>query len=94
MRLPKKIVVGDSLWTIRQVREVPRVKPLQELYGRADWDVELITIKSGLPFPKKLETLVHELLHAIEAEYSIVIPHALVHKLDAPIARLLLDNFL
>jgi len=44
--------------------------------------------------PKVLfETLLHECLHLIENEEGFSIPHHIIEKLEAPLARLLLDNF-
>ena len=38
-------------------------------------------------------TFWHEVLHAIEVEYKIKVPHKLVYALEGPIAQLLKDNF-
>ena len=40
----------------------------------------------------RFDTFLHEILHAIEYEYGIEIPHPLVHALEEPIRRLLVEN--
>jgi hypothetical protein len=40
-----------------------------------------------------MRTLVLELFHAIEFAYEIKIPHALIYKLEGPVAELIKDNF-
>lgn len=46
-------------------------------------------LKSALLF----STFWHEVLHAIEVEYKIKVPHKLVYALEGPLAQLLKDNF-
>lgn len=51
-----------------------------------------IMILNSLSKKEKLETFCHELLHAIEFEFKIKIPHQLIYKLQMPLAQLFLQN--
>jgi hypothetical protein len=41
-----------------------------------------ILIKSGMSSDETLKTLLHELLHAMEFEYSIKIPHEAIYQYE------------
>jgi hypothetical protein len=47
-----------------------------------------IFIQKGLGPRLEQETFVHELLHAIEFEYNVTIPHRLIYALEYPLRRL------
>jgi hypothetical protein len=51
-----------------------------------------IIIKTGLSDRLTLETLIHELLHAICFEFEVKIPHKLIYALEAPIIKILKLN--
>lgn len=53
----------------------------------------IISIAQGISREQVYETLVHELLHAIEFEYGIDIPHKLIYELEVPLTEFLLQNF-
>lgn len=40
-----------------------------------------------------IKTLLHELLHAIENEYKLSLPHKHVHELEKPLVCLFRDNY-
>lgn len=87
--------VPDSVRVTAKIRyRVSWVKRFDDprQYGEIDFDSKVIFIKSGMSERKTLEAFTHELLHAIEHEYSIPIPHAVVHQLEAPIVRVLKLN--
>ena len=54
--------------------------------------VRQIVLRSDLSKRAMLETLIHELLHAIEYEYNLPIPHALIHRLEKPLLKCLILN--
>lgn len=41
---------------------------------------------------EKLKTVIHEVLHAIDHEYKVKIPHGLIFSLEAPLTRFINDN--
>lgn len=93
MKLPKSLVIGDSIWKIerKRLRESHYGK---EVIGLCDPMTQTIIIKTGLKPREALDTLVHECLHAIEDEYDLKIDHALIHSLESKISQLLIDNFI
>jgi hypothetical protein len=55
-------------------------------------NIRQIVIRNDLSKRALVETLLHELLHAVEYEYKLPIPHQLIHKLEKPLLRILLLN--
>lgn len=88
---PREFYVGDGLWTLRFVRRLDD-DPGRITWGLTDPSDKVIYIRMGQTAKGRLETFVHELLHAVEYEYEIEIPHALIYKLEGPLVRLILDN--
>lgn len=93
---PETIVINENIWTVKFVRG-----PIEDEDGRGrdtvglcDPSDQTIYIKMGQTPEERLKTFLHELLHAIENEYGIEIPHSLVHKLEDPFAKFLIDNYL
>lgn len=95
MRIPRCFLIGDNVWTVKFVRKFnwDGVKD-SDLMGLCDPEKQEILIKSGLKPIERLETLVHELFHAIECEYDIKIEHKLIYKIESLVTKLLVDNFL
>ncbi len=89
---PKEILVRENIWDVKFVKRTL----LNDLYcyGMCDPSETAIYIKMGQTSEERLKTFLHELLHAIEHEYNIVIPHKLVHRLEDPFARFLIDNYM
>lgn len=56
-----------------------------DLRGEASSDGK-IRLATGMETLEAYETLWHELLHSIEYEYEIKIPHELIYKLEKPLA--------
>jgi|GEM_PF-2989098 len=83
-----------------RIRFVLRIKPDVEdgdhpdelIDGLTLPDSRLILIRKGLKPFARLETFVHELVHAAEEDYGFEVPHWLVHKLEKPLAYLLWNN--
>jgi hypothetical protein len=87
---PKTLVIGDEEYSVKFVGIIRGDK---SVLGICDPSSKEILIKKGISAPDKFATLIHEILHAIEAEYEINIPHSLVYKLDHALIDLLLQNF-
>jgi len=84
---PTKIYFGSEVYKIVYKKNF-------KCYGETDWSKKTITIKKGLSHRQFLATIVHELLHVIEAEFPVKLKHKTVYKLESAIVSLLLDNFL
>ena len=89
---PREIQVGDSIWAIKFVRNLGQTATTIT-WGLCDPSTQTISIRLGQTAKERLKTVLHELLHAIEDEYGIEIPHGLIHKLEDPFARFLIDNY-
>jgi hypothetical protein len=61
--------------------------------GLTYFETRTIDLDGALSPRILFRTFCHEVLHAIEHEYEIVIPHRLVYLLEAPIERFVVDNF-
>lgn len=94
-RWPSEVTVGDSLWRIKFVKEVPdRARKGRVLVGLAcPMDQVLYILRSLSPFDK-LVVLVHEITHALEDEHGFEIDHNMLNKADLAWATFLCDNFL
>lgn len=55
-------------------------------------DKKMIVLWTGLKGAKQIETLIHEVIHAIEFEYKINIPHAVVYALEKAVLKFLKLN--
>jgi hypothetical protein len=90
---PRQIQVGDSLWSVKFKRDLGQTET------RITWGLccpaeQTIYIRLGQTQKERLKTFLHELLHAIEEEYGFEVPHQLIHRLEDPLARFLMDNYL
>lgn len=92
--IPRTLMVGDSVWEIRFVRKMPHGNAKDKnTVGMCCDDDKEICVRLGIGKREQAKTLIHELLHALEFEYQISIPHELIYKLEEPIYRLLCDNW-
>lgn len=95
MKLPREILVGDSIWTVKTVRKVPTTQgSKRENIGLCDPSTNEVLLKTGLDARERLETFLHEVLHCIEFEYEMELGHKIIYALQGPIAQFLIDNFL
>jgi hypothetical protein len=95
MKLPRELVVGDSLWTVKYVRHIPDHETRRfRTHGLCDASEQVILIRTGLAPDERLRVFLHELVHAMEAEHGFELDHDVLEELDRALARLILDNFL
>lgn len=97
MKYPKSVLIKDTVYDIvfvKKMRHKTRSGGLGITYGICDPSEAKILISKGIGKKKTLETLIHELLHAFEAEYDVDIPHRLVYRLEKPILDFLINNSL
>lgn len=88
------VIVKDTPYTVILKDRLPRMGLKHGTDGICDPEKCEVLIRRSLTAERALEVLVHEYLHAIEFEYNIKIPHEMIKKLEGPISRLLLDNYL
>lgn len=88
--IPRKLWINDSEWKIKFVKIVDGDA---KILGCCNSYTKEIHIKVGLAKRDRAETLIHELLHALEFEYGIEIDHKLIYQLERPVYNLCYDNF-
>lgn len=81
-KYPERLKIGDRYYRIRFVKSIRRDK---RAIGLCDEARAEILIHSGLSDDEKLKTLFHELLHAMEFEYNIKIPHHSIYQYEEAI---------
>ena len=90
MRIPREVKVGDAVYRVRFVRQIPRGP---EYIGYCCAESQTIYIKTKLSKADRLSTYVHELLHALDFEHEkLNLPHAVIYRLERPLAQFLRDN--
>ncbi len=87
---PRQIQVGENIWDIRFVQKLED----GHTSGLCDPSENTIYVMLKQTPEERLKTVLHEILHAIEHEYQICIPHKLVYALEGPLAQLIIDNYL
>ena len=96
MKLPgykqykKEWHVGEETYTLKFVSRIPGCKAKD--VGLCDPESRIMYVKKGLSKAMLYRTVAHELLHAIEFEYEIEIPHKLVYQLEKAIVDTQLMN--
>lgn len=86
---PKHLFINGSFWRVRFLRVIDK-QPF--LDGLACEERQTLFIRSTLSDHEKLRTFLHEILHALEMEYGIEMPHDLIYQLEGPLADLLSHN--
>ena len=82
---PTRLKIGDKTYRIRFVKSIRRCKrPIGKgaTVGLHDPNRLEILIKKGMSEDETLKTLLHEIVHSIEAEYDIKISHSGVYKFE------------
>ena len=85
---PKEIKIGWRTITISWETNII-ADDGSECYGQYDHANKTIKIDDTLTGTLLLATIIHEVVHAIEYEYHIPIPHYVVHWLDNVLAQTL-----
>lgn len=92
-KLPNPANYPASVYVTNESYRIVFSSKLQD-FGICDPEKKTITIKSGMSDRETFNTLVHELLHAIEFEHGLKIKHKMIYKLEKAIVEMLVDNFL
>jgi hypothetical protein len=87
---PSEIHVGEETYQIRFVSKLPGGRKRD--IALCNPQTRTIHVKRGLTKSQLLRTVVHEILHALEFEYDIEIPHKLIYQLEKAIVDTLLMN--
>jgi hypothetical protein len=93
---PREIRVRDATYKVRFVRCITEAgddpRSRRRTIGLCCPERRTIWIVQGLKPADRFDTYTHELMHALEFEWGLPIPHALIRKLELPIRRLIVDN--
>lgn len=91
-RLPRQIKVGYASYTIKGMSK----KDQAEFHGLCDPNTHNIFLNAKSPDRLRAETLLHETLHAIHAEWKIGLPddkeEEVVSKFSVGLAAVIRDN--
>lgn len=78
----------DVFYEVKFRRKMPKPSTV----GYCHSGTQEISIAMGLDKELRLKTFIHELLHCIEFEYDIKIPHKLIYALEDPLIYVLSEN--
>lgn len=59
-------------------------------YGNCDFPSRTVEIWEGAPPRRRISSLVHEYLHAVEQEYGLRVVHRFIYLLERPLTRLMI----
>lgn len=89
-KYPKTLEIKDEIYQIRIVKKIPNED--SRTMGLCDDGKKIIWIKSRQSKRGMFRTFIHELLHAIECEYSIKLKHKRIDILELALEALITDN--
>jgi hypothetical protein len=90
--IPRELLIGDGIWTVKFVRKVPQVEK-GYLLGLCDPCDRIIYIRQGQSYIDRADTFLHELIHALDFEYDLNIKHKTVYGLARGMALTMVANF-
>ncbi len=91
MNIPTHIYVRKRRWEVEILEGEYIMYEGRRCRGTACPETRTIELCSKMGRRKMLSTFIHEVLHAIEFEYQIKIPHRLIYALEGPLARVVLE---
>jgi hypothetical protein len=65
---------------------------MQDDCGECDNNKQSITLKKEMPFDLELDTIIHEVTHAIDYQMNLEMSERQVHGVGAGLAAVLIDN--
>lgn len=89
LRLPRKLKVGARTLA---VKSCPRVNRQNDADGEFNPESGTIKVRSGLSPERRLQVLVEEVIHSVEDDRSLAIPHRDVEQLALGLAAVIVDN--
>ena len=88
---PKQVKILGKPYTLTW-QTPPRDNGEPDYWGRVYPDTAHIYIEPKMPPAQRLDTLLHETLHAISNQLSLDLDEKLVHRLAAGLTAVILDN--
>lgn len=88
---PKFINVNDERYEIRMVSKIPGEAAGD--CGLCDDGKRIIWIRKTQSPAGLFRTFIHEILHAVEAEYNVPLKHQQVYALETALSALIMENF-
>lgn len=61
-------------------------------YGLCDLDSKIIYLTMGMDKITAMQTLVHEIMHALEEEWGMDLPHEIIETLEHPVVLVFILN--
>jgi Zn-dependent peptidase ImmA (M78 family) len=89
-KYPKEVTIGEATYKIRFVSTIQKDNNTLGLCDTSDY---VIYIKRGLTPSETIYTFIHEVLHAIEAEYDVDLAHKHIYALERGIGDFFMTNF-
>lgn len=95
-KYPPRLRIGDRDYRLRFVKSIRGCKKGDEkgsTLGLFDPNRREILVKVGLSQDETLKTILHEVVHAIEEEYDVNLPHKHVYRLEEALFDFMCANF-
>ncbi len=89
---PKRLEVRGKRWTV-EFSDQPIIYQHVLCRGLSCPVTRVITLDLDISPRLMFRTFCHEICHALEFEYELRIPHALIYALERPIASFVYQNF-
>lgn len=86
---PNTLHVGDDCWEVKFCRKI-----VEGCLGLTDPSIKTMYLAQKQPRDELLRSFIHEVGHILEDHYGFEIPHKLLHELEDPILRFILDNWM
>lgn len=90
MKIPSEVRIKRGVYYSIKWQEV--IEGDADCLGLCDPAEQVITMKLGMSDTEVAKTFIHELLHAIEAEWEQPIPHKIIYTLEEGIFKILKLN--
>lgn len=87
MDIPKQLIILDTTWKIVFKKRIGR----GGILGLCDPTRHEIVLLKGLNQNDLLSTLIHEVLHCLEYSLQKSMGHALINKIEAPLASVFIQ---
>lgn len=91
--IPRQFYIRDAVYEVKWKRDLTAFIGLPgRTIGFCHEADQIIYVQLGLSVEDRLMVVCHEVLHAIEFEWKIKIPHWLINRIDRPMALFILAN--
>lgn len=90
--IPKKIKIGPITYKVIEIDDMNKVMESQTAVGSVDFVKSEIRLYSGLSHDKKWAVLMHEIIHAIDENFSLDFNEATTDRVAVGVIDVLLTN--